>query len=40
MHNRKLYLHGKPKKGKTMVRIISQYKVIATPNTIGSLSKG
>jgi hypothetical protein len=34
------YLHGKPKKIKTTVRILSQYKVITTLNTIGSLSKG
>lgn len=36
MHNKTPDLRGKTK-GKTAARIISQYKVIATSNTIGSL---
>jgi hypothetical protein len=40
MHDRTLELCGNPKKGKTTVRISSQYKLIAALNTIDSLSKG
>jgi hypothetical protein len=40
MHNKTPDLCGKPKKGKTIVRIRSQYKLITTPNIIGLLTKG
>jgi hypothetical protein len=40
MHNRTPNLHGKPNNGKTTMTISSNYKIIATLNTIGSLLEG